>query len=64
VTSAPIAHIGGIPIEETLASFGPALLVGFGVAWANLRARLRRGRSRASAHAPRAQGACSEGGPV
>jgi hypothetical protein len=41
--SAPFAHIGGIPIEETLAPFGPALLVAFGVAWAQLRARLRRG---------------------
>jgi hypothetical protein len=39
----PFAHVGGIPIEETLASFGPALLIGLGVAWANLRARLRRG---------------------
>ena len=37
---APIAHIGGLPIEETLASFGPALVVAFGVAWARLRARL------------------------
>jgi hypothetical protein len=47
--SAPFAHIGGIPIEETLAPFGPALLVAFGVAWARLRARLRLVRSRASA---------------
>jgi hypothetical protein len=37
----PIAHVGGIPIEETLGSFGPALLLGLGVAWAKLRARLR-----------------------
>jgi hypothetical protein len=47
--SAPFAHIGGIPIEETLGLLGPALLVGFGVAWAQLRARLRPVRSRASA---------------
>jgi hypothetical protein len=47
--SAPLAHIGGIPIEETLASFGPALLVAFGVAWAQLRARLRPVHSRAGA---------------
>ena len=53
--SAPIAHVGGIPIEETLASLGPTLLVAFGVAWANLRARLRRVRSRATAHDPPAQ---------
>ena len=33
--SAPFAHVGGIPIEETLGSFGPALFVGLGVAWAN-----------------------------
>ena len=47
--SAPFAHIGAIPIEETLGSLGPALLVAFGVAWAQLRARLRPVRSRASA---------------
>ena len=23
----PLAHVGGIPIEETLGSFGPALLL-------------------------------------
>ena len=43
---APLGHVGGIPIEETLASLGPALLVAFGVAWANLRAGVRRARSR------------------
>ena len=47
--SAPFAHIAGIPIEETLGSLGPALLVAFGVAWAQLRARLRPARSRAGA---------------
>jgi hypothetical protein len=52
-----IAHVGGLPIEETLGSFGPALLVGFGVAWAKLRARLLRVRSRATAHPPRESGA-------
>jgi hypothetical protein len=46
--SAPFAHIGAIPLEETLGSLGPALLVAFGVAWAQLRARLRPVRSRAS----------------
>jgi hypothetical protein len=51
-----IAHVGGLPIEETLGSFGPALLVGFGVAWAKLRARLRRVRSRATAHPPARDG--------
>jgi hypothetical protein len=35
------AHIGGIPIEETLGPLGPALLAGLGVAYANVRARLR-----------------------
>ena len=49
--SVPFAHVGGIPIEETLGSFGPALLMGFGVAWAKLRARLHPMRSRARAHA-------------
>ena len=37
-----IAHVSGLPIEETLASFGPALLIGTGVASAKLRIRLRR----------------------
>jgi hypothetical protein len=60
--SAPFAHIGGLPIEETLGSLGPALLVGFGVAWANLRARLRPVRSRASG--PRKKAARSAAGPV
>jgi hypothetical protein len=41
----PLAHIGGIPIEETIGPFGPALLAGLGVAWANVRARLRATRS-------------------
>jgi hypothetical protein len=54
VISVPIAHVGGIPVEETVASLGPALLVAFGVVWANLRARLRRVRSRATADVPRA----------
>ena len=30
----PAAHVGGVPIEETLGSLGPVLLVGFGLAWA------------------------------
>ena len=37
-----LAHVGGVPLEETLASAGPALLVAFWVAWANLRARAAR----------------------
>jgi hypothetical protein len=63
--SAPVAHVGGIPIDETLGSFGPALLVCLGVAWAKLRARLGRVRARTSAHASRArQRARSADGPV
>ena len=38
------AHIGGVPIEETLASFGPALLVALGAMAAKLRARYVRVR--------------------
>lgn len=37
-----IAHVGGIPIEETLALNGPALLLALGAASASLGARLRR----------------------
>ena len=42
--SVPLAHVAGIPIEETLGALGPALLVAVGAAWTNLRARLRRAR--------------------
>jgi hypothetical protein len=41
-----IAHVGGFPVEETLGSFGPALLVALGVAWARFRGALRRVRGR------------------
>jgi hypothetical protein len=37
----PLAHVSGIPIEETLGSFTPALLLAFGAASTTLRARLR-----------------------
>jgi hypothetical protein len=60
--SAPFAHIGGIPIEETLAPFGPALLVAFGVAWAQLRARLRPVHSRASASGKKRGARCRRTG--
>jgi hypothetical protein len=47
------AHIAGMPVEETIASLGPALLVTFGVASATFRARLRRARSSARHEASR-----------
>jgi hypothetical protein len=50
-----IAHVGGLPIEETLGSLGPALLLAFGAVSATLRARLRRVRCAAGAHTPRAR---------
>jgi hypothetical protein len=37
-----IAHVGGIPVEETLGMYGPALLLVLGAASASVRARLRR----------------------
>jgi len=40
-----LAHIAGLPIEEAVASLGPALSLGVVVAWVKLRARLRRARS-------------------
>jgi hypothetical protein len=56
VIGVPSAHVGGIPVEETLGSFGPAVLVGLGVAWARLRARAgavsRRRRLRAGVFLP------------
>jgi hypothetical protein len=59
VIGTPFAHVGGLPIEETLGSLGPALVAGLAVAWANLRARLRPDGSRASAHAPMGAGRAS-----
>jgi hypothetical protein len=47
-----IAHVGGLPIEETLAMYGPALLLALGAASASLRARLR--GPRAGRHSDRA----------
>jgi hypothetical protein len=41
-----VAHIGGVPLEETLAMGGPALLTAVGAAMAQIRAR-RFGRRRA-----------------
>jgi hypothetical protein len=57
VIDAPVAHVGSIPIEETLGLFAPALLIGFGVASAKLRALLHRVRSRAGAPPARERGA-------
>ena len=39
-----IAHIGGIPVEETVAGFGPVVAVAGGCCIATLRARWRRAR--------------------
>jgi hypothetical protein len=39
------AHVGGLPLEETLGAFGPALLVALGAAATRLRALGRRARS-------------------
>ena len=46
MTTLPVAHVGGIPVEETLGSWGPALLVAAGAASAKLSARRRRLRKR------------------
>jgi hypothetical protein len=40
-----LAHIAGIPVEETLAATGPALLTALAAAIAQLRARLHRNHS-------------------
>ena len=37
-----MAHIGGIPVEETVASFAPVVAVAGGCCVATVRARLRR----------------------
>lgn len=41
-----IAHVGGIPIEETLGSLGPVALLAAGAASAMLSARIRHLRAR------------------
>jgi hypothetical protein len=47
-----IAHVGGIPVEETLGMYGPALLLVVGAASASVGARLRRLRRAPHATAP------------
>ena len=42
-----LAHVLGLPVEETLASFGPLLLLVGALAFARLGARLRGFRHRA-----------------
>ena len=42
----PFAHVSGIPIEETLGTYGPALLVIGGLASARLGVRFRQLRGR------------------
>jgi hypothetical protein len=44
---APVAHVAGIPIEETVAGFGPFLLAVSGAAIANMRAGRQERRNRA-----------------
>jgi hypothetical protein len=44
VVDLPWAHVAGIPVEETLATFGPALLLVVGAALGTVRARWRRMR--------------------
>jgi hypothetical protein len=41
----PLAHIAGVPVEETVASFVPVLAVAGGCCVATVRARLRRLRA-------------------
>jgi hypothetical protein len=50
-----IAHVGGIPIEETLGSYGPVLLLlaGLGTAWLGARFRHLRARKRRRAEGKR-----------
>ena len=39
MTGLPLGHVAGIPLEETIASAGPALLAAFAAAVATLRGR-------------------------
>jgi hypothetical protein len=42
----PIAHVAGIPVEETVAMYGPVLLLAAGAASFRVREMFRRQRSR------------------
>jgi hypothetical protein len=42
----PLAHIAGIPVEETALSFGPVLLTAGGIAMFRVRERWARIRDR------------------
>lgn len=43
-----LAHIAGIPVEETALSFGPVIAAGGGIATLRLRERLARRRRQAA----------------
>lgn len=47
----PLAHIAGIPVEETALAFGPVLLASGGLATLKVRERL--GRRRGAHRAPK-----------
>ena len=64
MTSLPVAHIAGMPLEETLASLTPALVLTFGAAFAMLRARLARSPARRRpVRGGRARSSTPDGGP-
>jgi hypothetical protein len=48
----PLTHGAGRPVEEVVASLGPALLVGFAALRATLRRHVARARSRAACMRP------------
>jgi hypothetical protein len=50
----PVAHIAGIPVEETLGTFGPALVMILGAATISMRTRWRRLRDSVLRTQPRA----------
>jgi hypothetical protein len=52
-----LAHVGGIPIEETIGMYGPALVLAAGAACASVGARLRRLSRRRRTATHRDQGA-------
>jgi uncharacterized membrane protein len=57
-----VAHIAGIPVEETALSFGPVLAAGGGIAMLKVRERLSRVRRRAHRRQP--SGQPSSAGPT
>jgi hypothetical protein len=57
-----LAHIAGIPVEETALSFGPVVVAAGGLTALRIRERIRGGRQRAAALRKQPHGDVRKGG--